>query len=303
MPVYTITSDGRFAACVNYDRLFWCRPGYSYACGGDPAMDCAVPEGDGISLMDLKTGDTSLTISTKEMTEICPLSSMFTGANYLEHLLFSPDDERLFFMHRWRTSDGDYYTRAYTATRDGSDIRLLSDSGDVSHYAWRDNGTVLLFGSEKAGINAIRKYRMLVNLVLRPFRPVFKMIVRPGSFLEKRVLPCHYHLVDIFTGERTDFSSGKLTMDGHPSFRPGSTSCFVSDTYPDAENLQNLYLYDVDAGAASLLGRFAARLGNRESRCDLHPRWDREGNMICGDSTHTGERQMHVYSLSDTELP
>lgn len=298
MPVYTITGDGLWAACVNYGRLFWCRPGYNYACGGDSVMNAPIPEGDGISLMHVETGELKLVISTQQMAATNPLSSMLTGHNYLEHLLFSPSGERLFFMHRWRTSDGDYFTRVYVAQRDGAGIRLLSDSGDVSHYAWKDDRTVLLFGSEKAGVNALRKYKLLVNLVLRPFRPLFKLIVRPGGALEKHVLRSHYHLVDVDTCKKTSVASGQLTTDGHPSFRPGSSSCFVSDTYPDAENYRNLYIHEIENNTTTQLGRFASRLGSHESRCDLHPRWDRAGKHVCIDSTHTGTRQIHVLSLS-----
>ncbi len=300
MPVYTITGDGKWAACVNYGRLFWCRPGYNYACGGAPSMNVPIPVGDGISLMNMETGETKLIISTQQMAAMHHLSSMVTGHNYLEHLLFSPNGERLFFMHRWRTSDGDYYTRVYVAQRDGQDVRLLSDSGDVSHYAWKDDTTVLLFGSENAGVNALRKYKVLVNFVLRPFRPLFKLLVRPGGALEKRVLRSHYHLVDVSTGKKTAVASGRLATDGHPSFRPGVPSCFVSDTYPDAENYRNLYLHDLATNVTTPLGRFASLLGCNESRCDLHPRWDRSGSRICIDSTHTGGRQIHVLSLADT---
>lgn len=298
-PVYTITSDGKWAACVNYGRLFWCRPGYNYTCGGDPAMNQHVPTEDGISLMNMETGEVNLIISTKQMTETNHLSSMLTGDNYLEHLLFSPNDERLFFMHRWRTSDGDYYTRVYTSAKDGSDIRLLSDSGDVSHYAWKDDETVLLFGSEKAGVNALRQYKFLVNCILKPFRPLFKFIVRPGGALEKRILLSHYHLVDVFSGKKNGVSGGKLTTDGHPSFMPGSSSLFVSDTYPDSENYRNLYLHNIETGVTSSLGRFASRLGENESRCDLHPRWNRSGDLLCIDSTHTGQRQVHILAIKE----
>ena len=30
MAAYTVSSDGKWALCVDYDRLYWYRPGYNY---------------------------------------------------------------------------------------------------------------------------------------------------------------------------------------------------------------------------------------------------------------------------------
>ena len=36
-----------------------------------------------------------------------------------------------------------------------------------------------------------------------------------------------------------------------------------------------------------------------EIRCDLHPRWNRDGTKVCFDSTHEGERQVYVIDVAD----
>jgi hypothetical protein len=34
-------------------------------------------------------------------------------------------------------------------------------------------------------------------------------------------------------------------------------------------------------------------------RCDLHPRWNRDGTQVCFDSAHEGERQVYAIDVRD----
>jgi hypothetical protein len=36
-----------------------------------------------------------------------------------------------------------------------------------------------------------------------------------------------------------------------------------------------------------------------ETRCDLHPRWNRDGTAVCVDGSHTGIRTMMILEVSD----
>jgi hypothetical protein len=53
-------------------------------------------------------------------------------------------------------------------------------------------------------------------------------------------------------------------------------------------------------GTLVTIGRFYSPPGLAEDiRCDLHPRWNRDGTQVCVDSAHEGERQMYVIDVSD----
>ena len=93
---------------------------------------------------------------------------------------------------------------------------------------------------------------------------------------------------------------GVLTENGHMTVSPVARNWLLSDTYPDsATNERILFLYDVATGLRHDLGSFYTDPGlKKENRCDLHPRWSRDGRHACIDSIHDGERQMYVMDVS-----
>ena len=86
------------------------------------------------------------------------------------------------------------------------------------------------------------------------------------------------------------------------TFSPANQRWLLSDTYPDSQTHERvLFLYDMDTSRRIDLGSFWADPElSKENRCDLHPRWSRDGRHICIDSVHEpGERQMYVIDVGD----
>lgn len=298
IPVYSVSPDGAWAVCVNFERHYWCRRGYAYACGADEKWRSHLPDEDGVSLLNLKSGEHNLILRTRQMVEMNHLTSMDDVDNYLEHLMFSPDGSKFLFFHRWITRDGGIMTIPYVADRDGNGVHKLGDMGELSHYTWRDQGMALFFGSMSSGLNVLRKSKTFVRYVIKPIRPLFRRIVKERGVIEgKLFLPRCYFWQNTVTGERNALNRGKFNEDGHPCFRPPAYDSFVSDSYPDKRGYEHLYL--CDSHHCLELGKFLSLQGyiNTPWRCDLHPRWDRQGNRICVDSLHSGSRQMHVFDL------
>jgi len=75
------------------------------------------------------------------------------------------------------------------------------------------------------------------------------------------------------------------------------------DSYPDSNDYRHLYLYHLLQGKGITLAsyysdpRLNRAIGDSgtDFRCDLHPRWNREGNGISFDSMHEGQR--HIYFM------
>lgn len=137
-PIYAVSRDGRQAVTLDFDRVNRMRPGYGYVALPERCADQPAPAEAGIYWMDLDRGDSRLILSIAWAAAHRPDERFDGAAHWFNHLQFNPSGTRFIFLHRWRTAGGNrWWTRLYTAAPDGSDVRLLSDAGMVSHFDWR----------------------------------------------------------------------------------------------------------------------------------------------------------------------
>ena len=148
-----------------------------------------------------------------------------------------------------------------TANPDGSDIRVVDDSGGTSHFIWRDSSHILMFTD----------------------------IAPKGR---------GFYLFDERTGKsEIVIDDGN---NGHCTYLPGN-EWILNDTYPLGEKrLQHLYLYHVADGRKVSLGSYhAAVVYDGEWRCDLHPRFSPDKMTVAIDSSHGGNgRQIYLVDIS-----
>ena len=262
LPVYAISNDGRCAVTTSFSRIHRRRPGYGYAGVPDAWADDPHPDEDGITWMDLDTGRHRLIISLGQIAAFRPDATMHDSQHWFNHLLFSPDDARFAFLHRWVVGSS-FHTRLFTANPDGTEIRCLSDYLKVSHYDWRDPGHVLAWARRK---DIGERF-----FLFRDKSPAIEAV-----------------------GE------GTLTVDGHCSYSP-DRRWILTDTYPDREtHLRTLLLYHPADHLRIDIGQFYSPPElTGEIRCDLHPRWNRNGTQVCIDSAHEGHRQVYVIDVGD----
>lgn len=260
-PIYAIAPNGRHAFSLNFARLQTHRPGYGYAGVADPWAGDAAPEDDGIHLVDLETGQSRLTVSLGALARIAPKDSMRGRVHYCNHIQVNPGGTRIAFFHIWRTGDTNWEVRLYTVDPDGANLRCVLDTGRISHYDWLDDRQILVWAH------------------------------RPG--LGDRFLLC-----DERQQATQVFGEGRLTVDGHCSFSP-DRNWVLNDTYPDSFDMRTLMLVRYRDQKRIDLARLHSPKARwwGEIRCDLHPRWSRDGRMICIDSVHDGTRQMYVMDV------
>ena len=263
-PVYTVSPDGRWAVAPDFRRVRDMRPAYGYLGLVDPHHHVPAPRDSGIFRVDLDTGKQELLISLDEVVKIpMPGVELAKAKSYFNHLLINPDGTRFIFLHRWGFPKFTGATRMFTASHDGSDLRVLDPSGYTSHFIWRDPQSILAWTQPKA---------------------------RPWGF---------YLFEDKTGGTVQMVGEGVMTKNGHCTYLPGG-EWILNDTYPDQHRKQHVYLYHVATGKRIPLGQFFSPPEyQREGRIDTHPRFSPDGRSVVIDSPHSGEgRQLHLIDIS-----
>lgn len=271
-PVYTVSPDGKTALSLDFSRINDMRPGYGYPGLNDPNRNVMAPENSGIYKVDLETGKRELIISLADMLKI-PFHGKDISKNkhYFNHLLFSPDGSRFIFLNRWRINEyrasnptTPFDTRMMTAAVDGSDIRVVDDSGYTSHFIWRDPQHILTWTK------------------LPSYGDRFYLFKDDGSTKGVAIGP------DV------------MTTNGHCTYLPGN-KWILNDTYPDENRLQHVYLYNTVSGEKVPLGNFLSPPEYRfdwEGRVDTHPRFSPNGRYVVIDSPHEGNgRQLYLLDI------
>ncbi|MBO4276523.1 glycosyltransferase [Candidatus Saccharibacteria bacterium] len=92
-----------------------------------------------------------------------------------------------------------------------------------------------------------------------------------------------------------------LTMDGHPSYSPDK-KYVVTDTYPDRNRISTVRVLGDNTCIEVAKVESPFKYDN-DTRCDLHPRWSRDGDKICFDGCFEGKRGLYVINNIRLQLP
>lgn len=264
MPVYTVSSDGKIALSLDFSRLHNLRPGYGYAALPEETEGVALPDAPCIWKVDVGTGKVEELLRYKDFAQFLPREEMKAEGvvHKVNHLMLSPNGQRFMVLYRFFVGHRKY-TRLITCNVDGSDMYLLSDDDMVSHCYWKNDVEIIAFERKKDGGN--------------------------GYYLMKDRTQEYYRLWP------------QLKNDGHPSYCPTDDSLVVFDTYPNRARIQEVKIArdnDVDGKDIKVLAKvFAPFKYDNDTRCDLHPRWSRDGKKICFDACFEGHRGLYVVKV------
>jgi hypothetical protein len=290
-PVHDLHDQRGFGLTLNFRRLFRCQPGYGY---DHPSPEETLePDADGILRVDLASGEGRMILSRGSFLRELGLHAG-TGEHYFTHIQISPDGRRFAFMHRCFLPSGGLINHLATANTDGTGLRLLLDD-KMSHFDWVDDQRLIVWCRRNPLVRRMKETPLLALArgLYRLSRRIRWSPVRQGIYNE-----C-FREIDLATAEVTSVGKGVLTEDGHPQVNPVFKHLWINDTYPDANNVMTLMLYDQRANRRIDVLRLPTQASIKETtwRCDLHPRWHPKGQRVSVDSAHSGRRQLVVVDV------
>jgi hypothetical protein len=264
-PIAALSHRGDVACNLNYARMFRRRRVVGYAGADDRTEGVLHPADDGLFLMNIETGDTKLIVSMETIiAEYDHPEEMERRSIWFNHVGFSPDDSRIFFLARYSEGGhgGPLNSAMFTVNQDGSELRKVVDYGQgVSHFEWKNNEEIV---------------------VTIEWEDLGRAFV-------------------VFTDGEEDhrLMDKQLVQDGHMTYSPDGR-WLLSDIGPRShpESMSTLRLYDTETSELHVLGEYHTPEPYRgDIRCDLHPRWNHSGDKLAFDSIHEGTRQVYTMDL------
>ena len=130
---------------------------------------------------------------------------------------------------------------------------------NASHFCWVSDDEISVFGQDERGISGYWSWGLVCN-ELRPMG-----IAWP-------------------------------TFDGHQSPHPYDPDLWLTDSYPNRLGYQSLYV--IKGKRRRRIADFYAPLGMAFDKCDLHPRWSPQGDMVIVDTAYSGFRRTLILGLN-----
>ncbi|CCH49912.1 hypothetical protein [Pseudodesulfovibrio piezophilus] len=259
-PVYACDSRNHYAYSLDFGRLHRLRPGYGYASELELSRDEKCPHDNGIWRIDLRTGEEVLLFSIKELASISPLPGMEGADHYINHILVNPSGTRFLFIHLW-TSHGEKFGRMFTADCNGENIHLVMNSGHASHYCWDGDDVLFCYSDLPQSGMHVHRFRDKSDSV-------------------------DAVLVDL------------VKEDCHMSISP-THDLMLIDSYPTPERVQSVAICSMKPERrVDIAGFYTPSHFTGEVRCDLHPRWSRNGLKVSVDAVYKGKRSIYIFDVT-----
>lgn len=242
-----------YALTLNFSRLMTYSADYAYRNNFNEHFSDAE---DGIFYVDLKTNAVKLICSLEQISQVVKQKQRFAyDFHEVNHIMISSTGNSFIFLYRLYKK-GVKTDKLIWSDILGKNIKVINKGHMVSHCFWLND----------------------TNIV---------------CYMKEPDLGNKYMLVNVNTSNTTVLGNDLINEfgDGHPNIHG---NYMVFDTYPNKARLKELYVFNIKSNSLTKLGHFLEPLVfHGQTRCDLHPRWSKNGKYIFFDSVHTEKRKLN----------
>ena len=288
-PIYSLMGNNKFASSVNFSRINEYRPGYGYF------SDFEEKTKDGLWICDLEKNTKELLVDFKLLRKNKFLSA--SNSCWIDHILFSPNDNGFTFLLRYITSDGGVYSKLMYYNLKTYGLKCLLDTGMASHGAWYDDENFVIWGRLKRLSSIIMKNR-LSKYIKKPINIIRNRQL--SSKIRENIYGDCFLKIHVISGEKKVFAP-EIPTDkggGHFSFSR-KNNIMLTDTDIDRNGSRSVFIYDLNKKTIEdiISLKTPTNIHRTGYRCDLHPRLSRDENSACIDSIHENFRGIYIIDL------
>lgn len=264
-PLAHLSQDRKWGLSINFARVWDFRPGYGYCNLKDEYYNENAPETDGVFLVDIEKNTSKLVINYKQLAELFPEKPFSDMKLLVNHITFNPSGSRFLILLRNFAKEGERWgTLLVTSGREGNDIRALSGYEINSHYHWKNDEEIIIYGGY-------------------PDWGIYFISDKTGKKVKLDDDLCNYD-------------------DIHCIYSP-DRKCFIGDGYPNTGNSRYIILHDLKSKKSRAIVKvYSHPVSNTDIRCDLHNRFNPDGAKVSFDSYHTDMRQICLFDFDRKKL-
>lgn len=279
-----------YGVSANYARLSKLYATYGYGSATNAHIGDGADE-DGMWRLDLRTGDVNLLLS---YAEICNrLNLAYSPGMFVTHPDFAPSGSRFAFFLIQGGGAGTSLIRLLVFEPDSGALTLITGE-KASHPAWIDDNRLWVWARESSAMKVIARS----GLLALPGMGAAVRLARKFQGTARNALLSEGFFIYSTNNrsERIRIAPTLLTADGHFSRHPVH-ELMLGDTYPDATGYLTLILYSLETGRRIDIARVFHGVATElpSLRCDLHPRWNRDGTLVSVDYCDNGVRRMAIF--------
>lgn len=303
-PTYCVTPDGKYSITLNYERSYWCRA-YHYQSVANPDYDVRVAEDDGVFKVNLETNEVERIVDIHDVINMDFQDDFNDAKHWLEHIMINPSGTKFTFLHRFSYGNA-YTTRLFIADIDGENLQIIDGwkSNDWSHFGWKGDSAFAIYSVKRNAFqsgyakqvqkatNSFSLMSIVNKIVHLPVLRVIKDRLKPSDKF--------YELFEEKDGKFTfvkNYDNKLFGIDGHPSFTKDG-KYMITDSYPDANGNQHLYIFNTVTMRGVQVGEFSAPLSGNPASCDLHPKLSFGGKYIVVDTAYSGIHKMVAMEIN-----